>query len=244
MIARAGVASRRAAEDLIRQGAVRVNGVVVRELGVKVDPGRDRVEVRGRRIARERKVYLLMNKPRRTVTSRKDPEGRKTVLDLLRGVEERVFPVGRLDYNTAGALLLTNDGELSQALSHPSSGVPRTYHVRISGRVALEALRRLMDGVDIGDDRLARATDVFVVGATERQTIIQMTIHEGRNHQIHRMLEAVGHRVSRLTRVEFAGLGVEGLRPGAWRRLSGREVGKLKRRYLKHHRARIRAKRS
>lgn len=242
MIAQAGVTSRRKAEGLIREGKVRVNGAVVRELGTKVDPRRDAIVVGGKRLTRERLVHLLLNKPRQTVTSRRDPEGRQTVLDLVREIPERLFPVGRLDYNTSGVLLVTNDGEMSEALSHPRAGVARTYRVKINGQVSLEALERLRKGVEIGDGP-ARATEVFILSQTSRQAAIQMTIHEGRNHQIHRMLEAVGHRVSKLARVEFAGLGLEGVPVGRWRELNSRELYRLKRDYLRPHRARIRTKR-
>ena len=147
VIARAGVASRRTAEELIVRGKVRVNGVVVRELGSKADPRRDRIEVDGRRIVRERPVYVLLHKPVRTVTTARDPEGRPTVVGLLRDVAARVFSVGRLDYDTSGALLLTNDGELAQVLAHPSSRVPRVYRVKVGGRISTEALDRLRAGV-------------------------------------------------------------------------------------------------
>ena len=237
VIARAGVASRRTAEELIVRGKVRVNGVVVRELGSKADPRRDRIEVDGRRIVRERPVYVLLHKPVRTVTTARDPEGRPTVVGLLRDVAARVFSVGRLDYDTSGALLLTNDGELAQVLAHPSSRVPRVYRVKVGGRISTEALDRLRAGVVL-EDGPARAEDVFVVAATERTTSVQLTLREGRNRQIHRMMEAVGSRVRRLARVSFAGLAVDDLRPGAYRTLRDREVARLRRDYRRPTRAR------
>jgi len=240
VIAQAGVASRRRAETLIKEGAVRVNGAVVRELGVRVDPTKDRIDVRGQRIVRQRQVYLLLNKPRGTVTTAEDPEGRKTVIDLLKGVQERVFSVGRLDYNTSGALLLTNDGELAQALGHPSSGVPRVYRVKVGGALSVESLESLRKGVNIGDVTV-RATEVHIASRTSSSTTVMLTLREGRNHQIHRMMEAVGHRVMKLVRVSFAGLEVEGLKPGEHRHLKGRELGKLKRLYVTPYRASRRA---
>lgn len=214
---------------------MRVNGTIVRELGLQVDPRKDKIEVRGRRVVRQKSVHILLHKPRGTVTTASDPEGRPTVLDYLKNVTERVFPVGRLDYNTSGVLIVTNDGELSQALSHPSSQVPRAYRVKVSGAVRAEALDQLRRGVEIGDG-LAKATDVYVAARTESSTTVMMTIHEGRYHQIHRMVEAIGHRVVKLVRVSFAGLDFEGLKPGEHRRLKGRELGKIKRLYVTPHR--------
>jgi 23S rRNA pseudouridine2605 synthase len=234
------VTSRRRAEALILEGRVKVNGVVVRELGYKVDPKLDVVEVRGRRVEREAPVYVLLNKPRGTVTTRSDPEGRPTVVELLAGVEARVFPVGRLDFNTAGPLLLTNDGELAQALAHPSSGVPRVYRVKVSGSVTAEQLELLREGVDIGDGP-ARASEVLVAGRAPRQTTLVLTLVEGRYHQIHRMIEAIGHTVMRLTRLTFAGLDVDGLRPGQHRYLARSEIATLKRLYLGPYRHRRRS---
>lgn len=219
-----------------------MNGEIVTELGTKVDSHADRIEVRGKRIVREKKSYILLHKPRGTVTTRKDPEGRKTVLSLLSGVKERVFPVGRLDYNTSGTLILTNDGELSQALSHPRSRVPRTYKVKVGGAVTPEELERLRKGVDIGDG-VARAEDVFLVTTTGNQSTIMMTIFEGRNHQIHRMLEVVGRRVNRLMRTSFGGVDVDGLAVGEWRHLKGRELGQLKKKYVNPARGRHRRQR-
>ena len=233
--------SRRRAEALILEGRVKVNGVTVRELGFKVDSKLDVIDVRGRRIARQAPVYLLLNKPRGTVTTLSDPEGRPTVAELLTGVDARVFPVGRLDFNTSGPLLLTNDGELANALGHPSSGVPRVYRVKVSGAVTSEDIARLRAGVDIGDG-VAKAVAVNVAARGDRQTTLAITLVEGRYHQIHRMIEALGRRVIRLTRVSFAGLGVEGLRLGQYRHLGAAEIAKLVRLYLRPYRQRRRAK--
>lgn len=234
------MASRRDAEELIRQGKVRVNGVIVRELGSQADESKDRIEVSGRRIVRRRPVYLVLNKPRQTVTTLSDPEGRRTVIDLLGGLPDKVFPVGRLDYNTTGLLLLTNDGELAQALSHPSSGALRVYQVKTQGRVAPDTLDQLRAGVTL-DDGLARPTEVRIAGVTARNTTLQLTLREGKNREVRRMLQAVGHRVGKLVRISFAGISIEGLPPGKWRHLTTRELARLKRDYLTPYRRRTRA---
>jgi len=243
IIAQAGLASRRRAEELVLAGRVRVNGVVARELGARADPVRDRIEVDGRRIVRQRLVYVLLNKPERTVTTAADPAGRATVLDLVREIPARIFPVGRLDYNTTGALLLTNDGELAQALSHPAAQAPRVYRARLEGDVTATELDALRQGVSL-DDGVARAQEVFVVSRTDRSTTVQLTLLEGRNHQIHRMAAAIGHRVRGLVRLSFAGLEIDGLRAGSYRQLTGREVARLKRDFRRPHRARERRRRS
>jgi 23S rRNA pseudouridine2605 synthase len=227
---------------LIRQGVVRVNGKVVRELGVRADPVKDKIEVRGRRLVRQRPVYVLLHKPRGTVTTCDDPEGRKTVMELISGLSQRLFPVGRLDYHTSGVLVLTNDGEMAQALSHPSSGVARVYRVKVTGKVSAEGLEQLRRGVTLTEGK-ARAYDVVQLGQTDTATTLSLTLKEGRYHQIHRMVEAIGHRVTRLARTSYAGLTVDELPPGQWRRLTSREIYKLKRDVATPHRARQRARR-
>lgn len=154
------------------------------------------------------------------------------MLDLISGVNQRIYPVGRLDYNTSGVLLLTNDGAMTQALSHPKSGVPRIYRTKVDGQVKKEHIQALRDGVMLSDGKVAKGYDVFVLSATDTSTTVQITLKEGRNHQIHRMVEAIGHKVNRLARTRFAGIDVEGLAVGKWRRLTGRELGRLKRDYL------------
>jgi pseudouridine synthase len=213
--------------------------VVVTELGTRADEAKDRIEVSGRRIVRRRPVYILLNKPRQTVTTLSDPEGRKTVIDVLAGLEDKVFPVGRLDYNTSGALLLTNDGELAQALAHPSAGALRVYSVKVQGQVSDETIERLASGVML-DDGPARPVRVGIAGVTDATTTIQLVLREGRNREVRRMIEAVGHRVGKLTRVSFAGLGIEGLRPGQWRRLTPQELARLKKDFLTPYRRRTR----
>jgi 23S rRNA pseudouridine2605 synthase len=232
LLARAGVSSRRAAERLIREGHVRVNGRIVRELGSKADSHRDRVEVDGRRIVAEQPAYYLVHKPREMVTTLSDPEGRASVADLLKHIPERVFPVGRLDFHTSGVLLLTNDGEMAHALLHPRKQVDKTYIAKFKGELTLRNLQALREGVVLDGGEKTGKAELFVVNVEHGNTWLQITITEGKNRQIHRMAEAIGKRVMRLSRVAFAGLSIEGLRPGAVRPLSDGEVAKLKRDYL------------
>ncbi len=230
IIAQAGLASRRKSEEIIMEGRVRVNGKVIRELGAKADPFSDRVEVDGRTLLLETPVTLLMNKPRGVVCTASDPEGRDTVVDLAKDVKARVYPVGRLDFATSGALLLTNDGALSYALTHPKHHVEKTYLLKVAGRVSEEVLELWRTGVDIGDI-VTRPAQVFRVEQEENYTWIQVTIHEGRNRQIRRMGEATGIDVRKLKRVSFAGLTIEGLKVGQYRILGARELTKLKQRF-------------
>jgi 23S rRNA pseudouridine2605 synthase len=232
LLARAGVASRRAAERLIAEGHVRVNGRIVRELGTKADPIRDKVELDGRRIVAESPAYYLLHKPREMVTTLADPEGRATVAHLIKRIPERVFPVGRLDYHTSGVLLLTNDGEMTQALLHPRKKVPKTYIAKFKGDLTLRNLQALREGVVLDGGEKTGKAELFVVNVEHGNTWVQITITEGKNRQVHRMGEAIGHRVMRLSRISFAGLTHEGLRPGDCRPLNASEVAKLKRDYL------------
>jgi 23S rRNA pseudouridine2605 synthase len=232
ILARAGVSSRRAAEQLIADGRVRVNGRIVKELGTKADGARDRVEVDGKRVVAEQPVYYLLHKPREVVTTLDDPEQRESVADLLKRVRERVFPVGRLDFHTSGALLMTNDGEMAQALLHPRKRVPKIYVAKLRGEVAIMSLQRLRQGVVLDDGHKTAPADVFVSNQERGNTWLTITITEGKNRQIHRMADAVGHRVQRLFRMSFAGLTVDGMRPGEFRTLSDSEIAKLKRDYL------------
>jgi pseudouridine synthase len=230
ILAQAGIASRRAAETLMTEGRVSVNGETVRELGTKADPARDDIRVDGRRIrAAERLRYILLNKPRGYVTTRSDPQRRPTVLDLLPGVREYVYPVGRLDYDTEGLLLLTNDGDLAAGLTHPRHGVERTYEARVAGMPDDRALERLRTGVPLDGRRtLPASVRLLNAGRSDREGILQMTIREGRNRQVRRMCEAVGHPVQRLTRTRVGPIADRRLKPGEWRELSAEEVRKLK----------------
>ena len=230
LISQAGVASRRAAEKLIAEGRVTVNGETVTEMGTKADPARDDIRVDGRRIkATERLRYILLYKPAGYVTTRSDPQHRRTVIDLLRGVREYVYPVGRLDYDTQGILLVTNDGDLAAKLTHPRHQVDRTYEASVSGMPDDEAIDRLRRGIPL-DGRRTRPADVLLVnkGRRDRNGVLIITIREGRNRQVRRMLDAVGHPVESLRRIRFGPLGIRGLRPGDWRDLTDAEVEKLK----------------
>jgi 23S rRNA pseudouridine2605 synthase len=230
-LAQAGVASRRKAETLITDGRVKVNGRVVTELGTQVDPRHDEVVVGGRRVAAEAHVYLLLNKPRGYVTTRSDPEGRPTVMELCRGVEERVYPVGRLDFNTEGVLILTNDGDLANGLMHPRGEVQKTYRVKLRGLAGPEVVEGFRRGVVLDDGSRTAPAEVTLLGPSEggHNSWLEVTIHEGKNRQIHRMSEALGLTVAKLVRVRYAGLEAGTLRPGRWRRLSEGEVDGLRR---------------
>jgi 23S rRNA pseudouridine2605 synthase len=223
-LARAGVASRRRADVLIREGRVRVNGEPG-ELNTVVGK-RDLVEVDGVRVERQPLSYLLLHKPSDVVTTASDPHGRRTVVDLVPS-EPRVVPVGRLDADTSGALLLTNDGDLAHRLAHPRYGVPKVYEAEVEGTPALDELELLRSGIELEDGVTAPA-EVRVVGRSTRASRLELTLHEGRKHQVKRMCEAVGHPVRRLHRVRYAGLDLAGLEPGEWRELTKDEVAALR----------------
>jgi len=219
-LARAGVASRRAADGLIKAGRVTVNGEPG-QLNTFVNKG-DRVEVDDAPVAAQRLAYVLLHKPAATLTTARDPRGRPTVVDLV-DVPERVVPVGRLDADTTGVLLLTNDGPLAHRLAHPRYGVEKVYEAEVEGRPTPSALRRLEEGVELEDGRTAPARARLLAPST-----IELVLHEGRKHQVKRMCEAVGHPVQRLHRSRYAGLTLEGLEPGAWRELEPSEVSLLR----------------
>lgn len=231
VIADAGIASRRAAETIILEGRVRVNGKTVRELGTRVDPHKDRIAVDDRTIQAERTITVLLNKPRGVVCTADDPEGRETVVDLVKKIKARLYPVGRLDFATSGALLLTNDGALAHALTHPKFGVEKTYLLKVSGDVEESVLEKWRQGVDIGDV-VTRPAIVSTVEREENYTWVEVTISEGRNRQIRRMAEATGLDVIKLKRVSFAGLTIEHLKIGQYRHLTARELARLKRDYV------------
>jgi pseudouridine synthase len=229
VLSAAGVASRRLSEDLIRQGRVTVNGAVVTELGSKANLDRDDIRVDGRRVQpRRRTRYILLNKPRGYVTTRRDPQGRPTVMDLLKEVHEYVYPVGRLDYDSEGLLLLTNDGELAARLTHPRHEVDRVYEARIRGVPDAHALDRLARGVVVDERRTAPAR-VELVEARENQAVVEIALHEGRQRQVRKMFEAVGHPVVRLRRVRLGPIADEHLTTGYWRELTPGEIARLRR---------------
>jgi 23S rRNA pseudouridine2605 synthase len=219
-LARAGVASRRRADELIKAGRVVVNGEPG-QLNTFVERG-DRVEVDGKPVAAQQLKYFLLNKPAATVTTARDPQGRPTVVELV-DVPERVVPVGRLDADTTGALLLTNDGPLAHRLAHPRYGVEKVYEVEVDADVTEEALRRLREGVELDDGPTAPAK----ARRLARQ-IVELTLHEGRKHQVKRMCEAVGLPVVRLHRSRYAGLSADDVRPGQWRELNTDEIAELR----------------
>lgn len=232
IISRAGIASRREAEKLITAGRVTVNGVVQRELGTKVELPRDKVRVDGKPIAGEKKLYILMHKPRGVVTTCSDPQGRKTVIDLIPQIQERVYPVGRLDYNTSGLLILTNDGDFAQGLTHPSHQIDKTYIAKVVGIPAEEKLDLLRMGVKLADGVTAPAkTEIIDIDPANNVTALQITIHEGKNRQIRRMCEAIGHPVKQLQRAKYAFLTLEGLRRGQYRSLTPDEVKQFQKLY-------------
>ncbi len=228
-IARSGVTSRRKADDLISAGRVSVNGTVVTELGTRISKG-DVVEVNGRRISPRDHHYILLNKPNDVVTTTDDEKGRKTVLDLVDLPEARdkvIYPVGRLDRETVGVLLLTNDGELANRLMHPRYEIEKLYVVRTKEKVRPHELEQLKSGVEL-DDGPARADYVAYADPNDERNI-GISLHEGRNRQVRRMVEAIGHEVERLERVNYAGLTTEGVRRGKWRRLEDYEIRRLRR---------------
>jgi 23S rRNA pseudouridine2605 synthase len=249
IIAAAGIASRRKAEQLIASGLVSVNGQIVSELGSKADPERDHIKVNGRLIgAPERQVYLLLNKPKGYVTTVTDPEGRPTVLDLVRGIGTRVYPVGRLDYASEGLLLLTNDGELARSLMHASSHVRKTYLVKISGQPSAEEIAQLRGGMTLPPERAPlkapahkrsqaetrRRSAAVRIAPTQVKLLrdaanpwYEVSLIEGRNRQIRRMFEHIGHHVEKIKRVRYGPLELD-VEPGRFRHLNDREVAQLK----------------
>jgi 23S rRNA pseudouridine2605 synthase len=220
-LARAGIASRRGSDDLIKQGRVKVNDEPG-QLNTYVHPG-DRVEVDGQPVAPQQLTYVLLNKPAGTVTTASDPQGRPTVVQLVDDVPERIVPVGRLDADTTGALLLTNDGALAHRLAHPRYGVEKVYEVDVDGQPSAEAIRRLEAGIEL-DDGVTAPAQARVLQPSR----IELSLHEGRKHQVKRMCLAIGHPVRRLHRARYAGLTLEGLEPGHWRELEPSEVKRLR----------------
>jgi pseudouridine synthase len=224
ILSQAGIASRRASERLMLDGRVTVNGEPIRQLGTKADPLRDDIRVDGRRVKIiERHRYILLNKPRGYVSTRSDPQHRPTLLDLLPDVTDYIYPVGRLDFDSEGLIILTNDGDLAARLTHPRHGISRVYDARVLGVPDADDLARLQNGVVI-EGRKTEPADVKALGPGH----LRVVIREGRNRQVRKMCEAIGHPVSRLTRIAIGPLSDRRLKPGHWRELSESEVRKLR----------------
>jgi 23S rRNA pseudouridine2605 synthase len=231
ILSQAGIASRRASEQLMLDGRVTVNGATIRELGTKAEAGKDDIRVDGRRVKiAEQHRYLLLNKPRNYMTTRSDPEGRPTVIDLLTGVREYVYPVGRLDFDSEGLLLLTNDGDLAARLTHPRHGVPRVYEAQVLGIPDAHDLSRLSRGLVVEGQRTGPAeVRLLPRGREAEHGTLVLTIREGRNRQVRKMCDAIGHPVSRLRRVAIGPIKDSTLKLGRWRELTGQEVERLRR---------------
>lgn len=228
IISCAGVASRRKAEELILEGGVTVNGKIVRELGIKADPEKDAIKVKGKLIhIPRRKTYIVLNKPKGCITSVSDPRGRPVVMDLLKGVRARVYPVGRLDYDTEGLLILTDDGELAHALMHPAHEIPKTYLAKIKGVLEDKEIEKLERGMRLREGITAPAA-VRKIKRTDSNSWIEITVHEGRYHQVRRMLEKVGHPVLKLFRSRHGPIELGDVPLGRYRYLTPQEVKKLK----------------
>lgn len=229
VMAARGVASRRKCEELILAGRVKVNGTVVSELGYKVNEDNDRIEVDGEVLGKQAFKYILLHKPTGFITSASDPQGRKVVTDLVRNVKERVYPVGRLDYDTSGLLLLTNDGDLTNKIAHPRFEIDKVYLATVKGIPSAQALKSLREGIMLEDGMTYPAqAELEKTDPEKNQATIRLTIHEGRNRQVRRMCQAVGHPVIRLKRVQLGFLTLGNLAPGHYRFLEPTEVDKLR----------------
>ncbi len=225
-LAHSGVASRRRAEEYIREGRVKVNGQVVNEMGVVVTAN-DNIEVDGKPIKLEsKKVYILLHKPKGYITSVSDPKGRKTVIDLIDGIEERIYPVGRLDYDSSGLLFLTNDGQFANFLMHPKHEILKTYIVTVKGKPSENAIQSLRKGIKI-ENYITAPAYVNVLSIYENKTKLEITIHEGRNRQVRKMCEKIGNPVIRLKRVAYGGVQLGNLKLGEWRYLTESEKKRL-----------------
>jgi len=224
ILARAGIASRRKAEELIRAGKVRVDGRIVTEMGLQVDPDNQEIECDGVSVSsQEKKVYILLHKPAGVLSTVHDPQGRPIVISLLQNVKERVYPVGRLDLDTEGALLLTNDGELAQKILHPSNEVNKTYVAKVKGKPSAKKLGTLSRGIDL-EGRKTWPADIEVVRTDPQTTTVRVVIHEGRKRQVRKMFEAIGHPVLHLKRIAYGQLDLGDLRPGKYRFLAPADI--------------------
>jgi 23S rRNA pseudouridine2605 synthase len=226
-IAHAGIASRRKADELVKTGQVTVNDQIMRDLAYQVQSG-DRVEIDGVALYKEEPAYYLLNKPRGVITSVSDEKGRKTVMDFFPQVTERIYPVGRLDWDTSGLILMTNDGEFANLMTHPKHSIDKVYIAKVEGQATKENLRPLTRGVVIDGRKTAPARyEILKQDIKTGKSVVQLTIHEGRNHQVKKMFEAIGLPVAKLSRVRFGTLDLTGVTPGNYRRLSKKEVSQL-----------------
>ena len=227
-LSQAGIASRREADRLIAEGKVKVNNRVVQELGYKIDDQKDSIEIDGRKVKKEQVfIYLMLNKPKGYLVTLKDAFKRPTIMNLLPNLKKRVFPVGRLDYESEGLLILTNDGELAYRLTHPRYKIKRTYLVKVMGKPDSAELSKLKKGVFLDGKKTAPAK-VNLLESNPRKSLLRIEIHEGRKREIRRMFECIDHRVLKLVRVSFAGLRIGKLKSGTWRFLKQQEIKKLK----------------
>jgi 23S rRNA pseudouridine2605 synthase len=227
IISAAGITSRRHAETLIIAGRVSVNGVVIKELGAKADAAKDVIRVEGKVISVEKNnFYIALNKPAGYVTTLSDPQKRPTVVDLLAGVPERVYPVGRLDYDSAGLLLLTNDGDFAQKVQHPRFQIPKVYRIKIQGRLSKEELKKLSQGIKLPDS-IFKPENIQIEKFNERSCWLRLTLKEGKNRIIRRGFEASGRRVSRLVRESIGDINLGALKEGCWRNLTKKEITSL-----------------
>ena len=227
LISRAGLASRREAENFITAGRVTVDGKVVTTLGARADAAKNKICVDGKLLTFDaEKIYLLLNKPEGFLSTAKDSRGRDTVLDLVKDVSARVYPCGRLDLNSAGLILMTNDGELMNGLLHPKFKVAKTYRVKVEGELTAKKISQLCNGVEL-EDGLTSPAEINLLNVEKNSATLEITIREGRNRQIRRMLAAVGCNVKKLTRIKFAGLTLDGVQVGKYRRLTNKEIKSL-----------------
>lgn len=227
IIAAAGIASRRHGEELIKAGRVSVNGEIVTEMGIKADPQKDVIRVDGNTISVAKNLsYIALYKPADYVTTMSDPQKRPTVVDLIRDVPERVYPIGRLDYDSAGLLLLTNDGDFAQKIQHPRFQIPKTYRVKISGRFNKEELKRVSGGITLPDG-VFKPENLRIEKINDKSTWLRLTLREGKNRIIRRGFEAAGRQVTRLIRESIGSITLSGLQEGQWRDLTGREIKQL-----------------
>ncbi|MFO7814302.1 MAG: pseudouridine synthase [Halanaerobiales bacterium] len=226
LMAHAGIASRRKSEEIIAEGRVKVNGEVVTAMGTKVDPQKDKIEVDGEELEKEKKMYLKLYKPTGYITTVQDPQGRKTVMDLIDGVDKRIYPAGRLDLDSSGLLILTNDGDLTHKITHPSHQLDKEYEVVINGRLHKKDIKQFKEGIDLQEGRTASA-QIKKINEDSKNTTYKVIIHEGMNRQLRRMFDVLGYKVVSLIRVRIGNITLGSLKPGNYKALSKEEVQDL-----------------